>query len=306
MKIEPTAFGGWANCLRLANEHAELIITLDVGPRVLCYSHLPGGKNILKTNAEELGKAGEAEFVARGGHRIWIAPENDRTYVPDNSPVTHELLPNGVRIVNPAAEPWGVRKELTITMAAETSEVTLEHRATNLGPAPATLATWGITVVEPGGLEIIPRPPLGEHPRDLLPNRTQVLWPYTDTSDDRWRWGREFITLRQTPHSSPTKLGLMHRMKWVGYLTRHALFIKTFGYEEGATYPDFGCNFETFSNAQMLEIETLSPLRTLAPGESVGHTESWRLFGSIPEPHSLKEDALADWLEPFLGKMGLL
>ncbi len=306
MKIEKTAFGGWANCLRVANDHAELIITLDVGPRILSYQHLPGGKNVLKTNADELGKTGEDHFVARGGHRIWLAPEDQRTYLPDNSPVIHELLPDGVRLENPAASAWQIKKELKITLAPDTSVVTLEHRATNEGTGPATLATWGITVMEPGGLEIIPRPPLGEHPRDLQPNRIQVLWPYTDTADDRWRWGSEFITLRQTPHSSPTKLGLMHRMKWVGYLTRHALFIKTFGYEEGATYPDFGCNFETFSNAQMLEIETLSPLRTLAPGESVGHSESWRLFGSIPEPHSLKEDALADWLEPFLGKMGLL
>lgn len=305
MKIDRTAFGGWANCLRIANDHAELIVTLDVGPRVLCYSHLPGGKNILKINAEELGKSGEDHFVSRGGHRIWLAPEDQRTYALDNAPVTHELLPAGVRLENAAVAPWQIRKELTITLAPDTSVVTLEHRATNDGPEPATLATWGITVMEPGGLEIIPRPPLGEHPRDLLPNRIQVLWPYTNTADDRWRWGREFITLRQTAHSSPTKLGLMHRMKWVGYLTRHALFIKTFGYEEGATYPDFGCNFETFSNAHMLEIETLSPLRTLAPGESVGHTETWRLFGSIPEPHSLKEDALADWLEPFLSKMGL-
>lgn len=306
MKIEKTAFGGWANCLRLANDHAELIIALDVGPRVLSYQHLPGGKNVLKTNAEELGKTGEDHFVARGGHRFWLAPENERTYLPDNSPVGYELLPDGVRLENPASTNGQIRKELTITLAADTSVVTLEHRATNEGTEPATLATWGITVMEPGGLEIIPRPPLGEHPRDLLPNRIQVLWPYTNTADDRWRWGREFITLRQTAHSSPTKLGLMHRMKWVGYLTRHALFIKTFGYEEGAAYPDFGCNFETFSNAQMLEIETLSPLRTLAPGESIGHSESWRLFGSIPEPHSLKEDALADWLEPFLSKMSLL
>ncbi len=305
MKIEKTAFGGWANCLRLANDHAELIITLDVGPRIISYHHSPGGKNVLKTVAEEMGKSGEDHFVVRGGHRLWLAPEDERTYIPDNSPVTHELLPNGVHLENPAAAPAHIRKELTVTLAADTSTVTLEHRATNQGTKPQTLATWGLTVMEPGGLEIIPRPPLGEHPRDLLPNQLQVLWPYTDTADDRWRWGREFITLRQTPHSSPAKIGLAHRMKWVGYLTPAALFIKIFDYEEGATYTDFGCNFETFTNAHMLEIETLSPLRTLAPGESVAHTETWRLFGSIPEPHSLKEAALADWLEPFLVKMGL-
>ena len=54
MKIEKTEFGGWANCLRIANEHAELIVTLEVGPRIISYCHLPGGKNVLKTNAEEL------------------------------------------------------------------------------------------------------------------------------------------------------------------------------------------------------------------------------------------------------------
>lgn len=301
MKIEKTEFGGWANCLRLANEHAELIITLDVGPRILSYQHLPGGENVLKTNTEELGTSGEDHFVARGGHRIWVAPENELTYLPDNTAVISEILPNGVRLENLAGS---IRKELTVMLAAETSAVTLTHRATNLGPDPVTLATWAITVMEPGGLEIIPCPPLGEHPRDLLPDRVLVLWPYTDTSDDRWRWGREFITLRQTPHSSPTKIGLRHRQGWVGYLMRSALFLKTVVFEEGATYPDFGCNFETFTNAQMLELETLSPLRSLQPGESVGHTETWRLFGSLPEPGSLKETALAEWLAPFLAKLG--
>ncbi len=302
MKIEKTEFGGWANCLRIANDHAELIVTLDVGPRILSYQHLPGGKNVLKVNPEELGASGESHFVPRGGHRFWTAPENDLTYLPDNVPVMHEILADGVRLENLAGV---IKKELTITLAAESSAVTLAHRATNTGTAPVSLATWGITVMEPDGLEMIPRPPLGEHPRDLLPNRIQVLWPYTDTADDRWRWGREFITLRQTAHSSPTKLGLQHRMGWVGYYTRTALFIKTIAFDEGATYPDFGCNFETFSDAHMLEVESLGPLRTLAAGESTGHTEGWRLFGSIPEPVSLKETALAEWLAPFIAKIAL-
>ena len=305
MKIEPVEFGGWRNCLRLSNEHAELILTLDVGPRIISYL-VPGGKNVLKTNPEELGKSNEKVFVPRGGHRFWLSPEDERTYAPDNRPVKHELLPpNAVRLENPAVAPWHVKKELTVSLAPESSAVTVEHRAINEGSSPATVATWGLTVMEPNGLEIIPQPPLGEHPRDLLPNRAIVLWPYTEMSDERWRWGQRFITLRQTPHSPPAKLGLAHREKWVGYLKRNAFFLKTFSYEAGAVYPDFGCNFETFTNAQMLEIESLSPLRTLAPGESVSHTESWHLFGSIPEPESLKEAGLAKWLEPFLGKIGI-
>jgi hypothetical protein len=36
-----------------------------------------------------------------------------------------------------------------------------------------------------------------------------------------------------------------------------------------------GCTFETFTNADFLELETLGPLTTLAPGQSVSHTERW-------------------------------
>jgi hypothetical protein len=36
--IEPIAFRGWPNALRLANGMVELIVTLDVGPRILSYA----------------------------------------------------------------------------------------------------------------------------------------------------------------------------------------------------------------------------------------------------------------------------
>ncbi|MEI8107179.1 MAG: hypothetical protein WCI46_05120 [Verrucomicrobiota bacterium] len=302
MTIEPIQFGGWPNCLRIANQCAELIVTLDVGPRIISYLHLPGGSNLLKTNPDELGSSGEDHFVARGGHRFWVAPENQLTYLPDNLPVSSQILPDGVALT---VQSGPIRKELTITLHPDSSAVTITHRATNLGDVPLEIATWGLTVMEPGGLEIIPRPPLGEHPRDLLPDQVLVLWPYTDSSDDRWRWGREFITLRQTPHSSPAKIGLRHRQGWVGYLLGSSFFLKTVAFEENATYPDFGCNYETFTNAQMLELETLSPLRTLQTGESLAHTESWHLFGSLPEPESLKETALAIWLAPILASLQL-
>ena len=35
-------------------------------------------------------------------------------------------------------------------------------------------------------------------------------------------------------------------------------------FDAAATYPDLGCNFETFTNEEILEIESLGPLVTLA------------------------------------------
>jgi hypothetical protein len=304
MQIQKTQFGGWPNTITLSNDQVELVVTLDVGPRIISY-RTPRGENVFKTYAGQLGSSGESEWKIRGGHRLWVAPEGEGSYALDNSPVKYELTQSGIRLENDPAAPWGIRKELIVSLAETSSEVTLRHRLVNEGNQPATLASWGLSVMAPGGLEIIPLPALGEHPRDLLPNRLLVSWPYTDMTDPRWRFGWQYITLRQTNDGSPTKLGLAHKQKWVAYFNAESLFVKSFDYVEGAAYPDFGCNFETFSNPEMLEIESLGPLRTLQPGEALEHTEKWSLLGNAPQPPSLQEEDLATWLEPLLARLGV-
>src|SRR4051794_27521975 len=85
--MDRVEYHGWKNNLRLRNGDAELIVTLDVGPRVISY-RLEGGKNVFKNYDDQLGKSGEADWQIRGGHRLWAAPEDPtRTYVPDNGPV---------------------------------------------------------------------------------------------------------------------------------------------------------------------------------------------------------------------------
>ncbi len=306
MHIKHFRFGGWEHNLQIGNEHVELIISLDVGPRILSYKTL-SGENVLKNYPEQMGKCGEDKWMIRGGHRFWIAPEDEvLSYVPDNAPVNHEFIgDDGVRLTNVGVDPWKIKKEMTVTLAADSSAVTIFHRATNEGSAPIEIATWGLTVMEPGGLEIIPQPQLGQHPRDLLPNRLMVIWPYTDMTDPRWRFGWKFITLRQTADGFPTKLGLAHQAGWVAYLMRDVLFVKTFTHEPAAIYPDHGCNFETFTNSEMLEIESLGPLKKIAPGESTEHTEKWYLLDVPEQPGSLKEPALSEWIEPQLRRIGL-
>ena len=68
-----------------------------------------------------------------------------------------------------------------------------------------------------------------------------------------------------------------HMEKWIAYIIEDAIFLRSFDHVTGAISPDGGCNFETFTNGDMLEIESLSPLASLAPGESVSHTEIWHL-----------------------------
>jgi hypothetical protein len=142
-----------------------------------------------------------------------------------------------------------------------------------------------------GGMEIIPLPPKKPHPggvtkttkpADYWPNQNLVLWPFFDFKDPRWEFGSKYITLKQSKRG-PTKIGLLHAEGWAGYLNGGTLFVKNVAIDAGKTYPDRGCNFETFTNEDMLEVETLGPLVMLGPGQTAELLEHWSLFKNVPD-----------------------
>ena len=67
----------------------------------------------------------------------------------------------------------------------------------------------------------------------------------------------------------PARRSSAYRIAKVGSATTTSgsLFVKTIEFRDGATYPDFGCNFETFTNEEMLEVEALGPLVRLEAGQ---------------------------------------
>ena len=90
--MQNVAYKGWKNNLQLSNGTVELVVTLDVGLRIIRYGFV-GEPNVLKEYEEQIGKTGEKTWQIRGGHRLWHAPEDAvRTYVLDNSPVKFEKL----------------------------------------------------------------------------------------------------------------------------------------------------------------------------------------------------------------------
>jgi len=290
-RVDRIEYKGWKNNIRLSNDEVELIATLDVGPRIISY-RLKDGKNVFKEYADQLGKSGEKDWQIRGGHRLWIGPEDlTRTYALDNGPVQFKKIEPGLLRLTPGADTaYGIQKEIDVKLSPRGSRVRVVHRLTNIGDKPARLSPWPISVMAPGGIEIIPLPAKKSHPgstknartpEDFGPNQTMVLWPYFDFKDPRWTFGSHYLTLRQDKRG-PTKVGLAHRLGWVGYLNGGTLFVKRFHYEKGKPYPDGGCNFETFTNEDMLEMESLGPLVRLAPGAKVEMIEEWELFKEVP------------------------
>jgi hypothetical protein len=59
------------------------------------------------------------------------------------------------------------------------------------------------------------------------------------------------------------------------------VFIKRSRADASKRYPDFNSSYETFTNQDFLELETLGPLHQTKQGQTVEHTESWSLHRGV-------------------------
>jgi hypothetical protein len=298
--MEVVSYGGWERCGRFAVGDFEALITLDVGPRVIRLGFV-GQPNVLANFSKDLGKTGDAEYHSYGGHRLWIAPEeNPKTMQPDNDPV--EILEDGGwQVFRSKTDRFHIQKEIAIKVGQH--QLWLRHRLWNRGVYAVTLAPWALTVMDPGGICVWPQHPYVAHVDQVLPARPIVLWTYTDMSDPRWTWGNRVCRMRQDPNLGSQKVGALVQQGLAAYSHPAGLFVKRFGYEPGATYPDFGCNFEVFSRQDMLEVESLGPLATVSPDGFAEHLEAWSLLPAQSPPSD--DDACAQWLEQIGGNVRL-
>jgi hypothetical protein len=279
VKIEPVAWEGWPNCYRLTNGEVELIVTSDIGPRVMRYGYV-GGTNMFWVQKETAGKSGEPAWVLRGGHRIWIGPEDIRyTYPPDNAPIKVTIRDGALVATQPVERETNVEKQIEVRLAPKGTQATVIHRLRNRGNMPLEFSAWALSMMAPGGLGITGFPPRGTHPEVLPPTNPLVMWAFTDLTDPRWKFTKKYLTLKQDPaQTSPQKLGHFNSKTFGAYLLGDTLFMKHYlPPGKAQDHPDFGTSFQIFANGDFLELETMGPLTRVGAGETLEHVETWQL-----------------------------
>jgi hypothetical protein len=282
VKIEKTAWQGWPNCYRISNGEVELIVTSDVGPRVMSYG-FAGGQNFFWVQKETAGKTGQAEWIARGGHRIWVGPEDVKyTYPPDNTPIQVRVEGGVLIATQPVEKETGIEKQIEVHLAPRGADVTIIHRLVNRTNMPLEYAAWALSMMAPGGRGVSGFPPRGTHPEMLQPTNPLVMWAFSDLSDPRWTWLKKYFVLRQdSNNATPTKIGSFNPHTFGAYFLNGEMFVKRYEADASKTYPDFGCSYETFTNADFLEIETMGPLTKVAAGATLEHVERWTLRRNV-------------------------
>ena len=165
----------------------------------------------------------------------------------------------------------GIQKQIVVKLAGSGSGVEVTHRITNKNHWTVDLAAWALSVMAPGGTAITGLPPRGTHPEMLAPTNPLIIWAFTDLSDKRWQFTKKYILLRQDVNvAAPQKIGLFNKDTFGAYYLGEELFVKRSTGDPAKTYPDIGSSFETFTNGEFLELETLGPITKLAPGRNRG------------------------------------
>ncbi|HKW61343.1 MAG TPA: hypothetical protein VJN89_02255 [Candidatus Acidoferrum sp.] len=304
VRVEKVEYKGWKNCYRVTNGEIEAIVTGDVGPRIIRFAFV-GGQNLFKEFADQLGKSGEEKFQLRGGDRVWKAPEDPvATWAPDNVAVEIQVTANGLIAREPVEPLTKLQKEIEVRMAESGARMTVIHRIANRGLFPLKFSAWALTMMAPGGVAVSGFPPRGRHPINLEATNPLVMWAYTNLADPRWKFTKKYLTLRQDPNNADAqKLGMFNADTWAAYLLNGEAFLKRTKADPAKTYTDFGCSFETFTNNEFLEMETLGPMTEVQPGQAVEHSEHWAIFRDV-KPNFVTDEELDRVLAPLLKAVG--
>jgi hypothetical protein len=252
------------------------------GMRIIGLGRAGRDENILGTFPDLSWNTPWGLYRFLGGHRLWVAPERfPDVCEPEVGIVVSRLGEDGVRIAQARTVESGIAKTIEVRLDEDAAEVAVRHELSNRGSAPVEAAPWGLTMLRLGGSAIVPHNPAAMSGPDYTPNRAFVAWPYTSWTDPRLSLRDDALIWHATA-GTRWKIGTFSSTGTIGYLQGDVLLEKQFVAKPDAVHADLGCNVEIFSNEQFAELETLGPLTTLGPGESVAHEERW-IVRTVPE-----------------------
>lgn len=261
----------------------EITVSVEAGPRIIGLRPV-NGFNVMYEDSEDkvsrdcsdvYGKG--AVWHIYGGHRLWLSPENDSTYYPDNNPVSYEINDNEITFF---PEPWktvNVQPSMSV-LFMKNGELKITHKIKNLGEK-RDLCLWALTVMKSGGTLTVP---LSEKDTGFLANRNVVFWHYASVKDERLEICDNKIILKSNVKiPEPFKIGtFVDDFKATYEIEENGkkqVFTKRLEPVASTNYPDFHCNAETYCTHLIHEIETLSPIYSVNGGETVEHVEYWRI-----------------------------
>lgn len=261
--------------LLLTNGSAEVGVALDFGIRIIHLSCV-GMENLFYQQPLDCsdGFSKPTGWKLYGGHRMWLAPQNQQVYHGDNSPIHYTLLENGVVVTQDFDPLSGLEKELTI-LFTDDGHIRLNHRFYNRTDHVITGASWSINTFDRGGKATVHFE--GSDRSDLTPRRIVSLWGNTNLGDPRLLFTEDSLTVTHTPLDAFFKLGLYSKTGTAIFENKSQRLTLSFGTPPIEALCDGGCNFELYMCSKFMELEPLGKITAIEPGQYASHWEDWYL-----------------------------
>lgn len=280
LHIERAEFRGWRGAYRLRLGQAEMVVVTEVGPRILSLS-AGGGPNLLFVDEETAGRGqGDEAWHVYGGHRMWVAPETESTYAPDNAHCEVEVSDGRLTAIAPVALQTKLQKRLTIT--AQGDRFVVEQAVRNTGSMLYTGAVWALTCVEPKGAIVFPWGRGGNWDLKKIVYWNRWIGHGSDVNSRQWQPGPDLF--RVVPTGEEGKVGTHSPEGWVALCRQDATFVKSYTWLPDVRYPDEDCSLQVYTCPRFIELETLGPLAVFYPGEEVVHREIWAVTAEAVDP----------------------
>ena len=264
----------WGRVLWITDGCTELAVALEFGIRIVHLSCV-GHENLFYVQpADRSDGFTEGDWCLYGGHRLWLAPESNDSYYPDNSPVQYTVKGDMILFEQEIDQLLLVRKYLSVAFQTDGS-IQVVQKIENISDRVIEGAAWGVNTLDAGGEAEIT---FGcTNTGGFNPQRVISLWSDTNVNDPRLTFEKDRLLARHLPSSDYLKIGLYSKPGRAVFKNKGQRFTLTFDAELLEFYPDNGCNFELYMCMQFMELESLGKMTRILPGQSAIHTEVWHL-----------------------------
>jgi len=318
VSVRQTSFHGWNGAVEMTNGTVRVVVVPAIG-RVMHYGFI-GGPNLLWENAalqghqlpegDMLRERGEAVWANFGGDRIWPTEEklfpvlNGRVRPPDHwiDGQPWRAIPgrDSLVLISPVSPLCGARVIRTLRLAPRGTRLEIHQRLEKVRLAerrdhePVPLTLWSLTQ--------IPAPDeayVSLSARSVFPGRFLAYrWADLPDNDPAGHFHVEgSVGVFSVDPQRPQKVGA-DAPRFVGALSGRIVIGEVFPYARNRAYPDGGTSAAIFTSPELAEVECLSPLASLAVGQSIEHTVAWELL-ALPDTaleRTVRRRLAVEWL----------
>jgi len=281
--VAPAAEIVFDDAAEITNGVVRLAVAPSVG-RVVHFGYA-GGENLLWISNDDIYRS-PADYYNIGGDKLWVAPQplwksafgHDGNWPPDGvidggEWTLVEQTPDTLTIQSPESPHYGVVVRRTFHLPANKSQAVITNAILRLQANPHPVQIWSVTQIK------VPDAAVLDVAHDAPATPTAFI---TLTDDTPGKVEGHLATLGDgravawnlQEGDAHAKLGSLGR--WVAGVYDGLIFRQSTSFDPNGAYPE-ASSVQVYRADVYTELELLSPLIQLAPGETLSNTVTWAL-----------------------------